>query len=579
MSLFSRARRRMSPLVSRWSRILVALSAALASIVISTTTQTASASGTIWEAKINAPAGFKCFDFGGQARFMAGSSPNGVDITGWSITGGSSGDPTRTVIFPGGDTLKVINDCAVGEALRFRNTFGSNTMKVDGVIASWTIGASGDWAGIEYYDLPVGSSISITFDQAGQWGSLWYMYYEPSRTGITPGTTPGVVTYPVTSNPTDYIFESTAPPSPTVTTVNPTSGDTAGGTEITITGTNFANGATVTVGGAACTNVTVVNATEITCTTPAGTAGTASVVVTANGLSNSANTLFTYIAPPTTTAPATTTTTVAVNTTTATTTTVAVNTSSTPTLVTSSNQAALTSRPGSATILINGTAVTPEVVSVAESVAAQVPPTQRTAAQISQLQDAAQQITQQLDTIAGGDSGVNVINTSTGAVLTGVFEGQRVPVEDVVVVQAQQTATLFAARDSRGNIVEVQPGAVLEVNADGDVAVQAFGLPAGESVELVLMSTPTLLGSFVVDAKGTVKTTADVPASIGAGNHTLVVATPSIQASLGLKVVKPISQLPNTGSSLTLVNWGVAVALLGAYLVLVSNTRRRRFQI
>ena len=42
---------------------------------------------------------------------------------------------------------------------------------------------------------------------------------------------------------------------PTVSSVSPNSGPTAGGTAVTITGTNFATGATVTFGAAAATNV------------------------------------------------------------------------------------------------------------------------------------------------------------------------------------------------------------------------------------------------------------------------------------------------------------------------------------
>ena len=67
---------------------------------------------------------------------------------------------------------------------------------------------------------------------------------------------------------------------PTVSSVSPNSGSTAGGTAVTITGTNFASGATVTFGAAAATNVVVVSSTSITATTPAGTAGAVTVTVT-----------------------------------------------------------------------------------------------------------------------------------------------------------------------------------------------------------------------------------------------------------------------------------------------------------
>jgi len=84
---------------------------------------------------------------------------------------------------------------------------------------------------------------------------------------------------------------------PTVTSLTPTSGTTAGGTAVTITGTGFTGATGVTIGGVAATSVSVVSATSITATTPARTAGTASVVVTTPAGSSTANTLFTYVTP------------------------------------------------------------------------------------------------------------------------------------------------------------------------------------------------------------------------------------------------------------------------------------------
>ncbi len=69
-------------------------------------------------------------------------------------------------------------------------------------------------------------------------------------------------------------------PAPTIITVAPASGSTAGGTALTITGTNFVSGATVTVGGTAATAVSVVNSTTITATAPAHAAGAVGVTVT-----------------------------------------------------------------------------------------------------------------------------------------------------------------------------------------------------------------------------------------------------------------------------------------------------------
>jgi hypothetical protein len=85
---------------------------------------------------------------------------------------------------------------------------------------------------------------------------------------------------------------------PTVGSVTPNSGATAGGTAVTITGTNFAAGATVTFGGTAATNVVVVNSTSITATTPAGAGAVTVTVTNPSGQSGSLASAFTYIAPP-----------------------------------------------------------------------------------------------------------------------------------------------------------------------------------------------------------------------------------------------------------------------------------------
>jgi tRNA threonylcarbamoyladenosine modification (KEOPS) complex Pcc1 subunit len=104
-----------------------------------------------------------------------------------------------------------------------------------------------------------------------------------------------VVTTPNGSNSANTLYSYVS--APVVTSVNPNSGVSLGGTNITITGAKFYSPASVTIGGIAATNIAVVSATSITATTPAGTVGSASVLVsTASGV-NSANTLFSYTNP------------------------------------------------------------------------------------------------------------------------------------------------------------------------------------------------------------------------------------------------------------------------------------------
>jgi len=84
--------------------------------------------------------------------------------------------------------------------------------------------------------------------------------------------------------------------SPTVTSITPASGPTAGGTAVTITGTNFTGATAVTIGGVAATGFTVASATSITVNTPAGTAGAKNIVVTTAGGTGTGTGLFTYAA-------------------------------------------------------------------------------------------------------------------------------------------------------------------------------------------------------------------------------------------------------------------------------------------
>ena len=124
-----------------------------------------------------------------------------------------------------------------------------------------------------------------------------------SITATTPAGATGAVTVTVTVSGQSGSLTNgfTYAVLPTVTSVSPNTGSTAGGTAVTITGTNFASGATVTFGTSAATNVVVASSTSITASTPAGTAGAVTVTVTVSGQSGSLTNGFTYVATPTVT--------------------------------------------------------------------------------------------------------------------------------------------------------------------------------------------------------------------------------------------------------------------------------------
>ena len=118
---------------------------------------------------------------------------------------------------------------------------------------------------------------------------------------VTVGTSTNDV-YSTANSSDKYTYQGP----PTVNSVSPNSGSTAGGYDVNINGSNFTGATQVKIGSStlACPALcTVVSDSVIDVPSwPVGAAGPAGVVVTTPNGSNPANTLFTYYAPPTVTA-------------------------------------------------------------------------------------------------------------------------------------------------------------------------------------------------------------------------------------------------------------------------------------
>lgn len=92
-----------------------------------------------------------------------------------------------------------------------------------------------------------------------------------------------------------FVVNAVTPP--TITSFTPSSGSTAGGTNVQITGTNFQNGARVQFGSAAALSVTVNSATSINATTPAGSGSVNITVTNPDGQSATSSAQFTFVPP------------------------------------------------------------------------------------------------------------------------------------------------------------------------------------------------------------------------------------------------------------------------------------------
>jgi hypothetical protein len=86
---------------------------------------------------------------------------------------------------------------------------------------------------------------------------------------------------------------------PSVSSVSPSSGSTAGGTQVTVTGSNLSGATAVDFGSVAAASYKVDSATQITAVSPAESAGTVDVTVTTAGGTSATSSAdqFTYVAP------------------------------------------------------------------------------------------------------------------------------------------------------------------------------------------------------------------------------------------------------------------------------------------
>ena len=167
---------------------------------------------------------------------------------------------------------------------------------------------------------PTGGGTTVTITGTGfsaalptgavRFGGTIATYTINSNTQITataPAGSAGTVDVTVTTvggtSATSAADQFTYVAAPTVTSISPTAGPTAGGATVTITGTNLSGATAVTFGGTAASGVTVNSATQITATAPAQAAGTVDVRVTTMGGTSATSVAdqFTYVAMPTVT--------------------------------------------------------------------------------------------------------------------------------------------------------------------------------------------------------------------------------------------------------------------------------------
>jgi LPXTG-motif cell wall-anchored protein len=111
------------------------------------------------------------------------------------------------------------------------------------------------------------------------------------------------------------------------------------------------------------------------------------------------------------------------------------------------------------------------------------------------------------------------------------------------------------------------------ISAGAEVSVTFGGFVPGEFVQLIVASTPQVIGSGYADAQGVVTLSGNIPASLTSGDHTLAVYAPGSGTGFKQPITVSGLALPATGSRSD--GWLVA----GLFTVIagtVLSTRRRR---
>lgn len=199
-----------------------------------------------------------------------------------------------------------------------RETIGSSNF--NGIITpSWTGPAAARWyGGGATYAHTAGETITISVTVNASAGVLRGSFYR----GLTSSTVGSQIQYVESTGSFSYTLPATeyaldarlqqtgsatgtismtatcASAAPTISSISPEEGPTAGGTSVTLTGTNFTGG-TITVDGSTVTP-SALSATSATFTTPAHAAGAIVVALTTPG--GTATTGYTFIDPPMVTA-------------------------------------------------------------------------------------------------------------------------------------------------------------------------------------------------------------------------------------------------------------------------------------
>jgi hypothetical protein len=180
-------------------------------------------------------------------------------------------------------------------------------------------------------------------------------------------------------------------------------------------------------------------------------------------------------------------------------------------------------------------------------------------------------------TTVGPPSAGKVEAGQTAVQVDGVDTDAKVSRENnQMVVNAGSVSATLSGTDSTGKILPLDTDGTVHLAAGDVIKVSVGGFEPKSIVEVWLFSTPTQLGSAVVEADGTMNGTYKLPFGIKSGSHRVVVTAKlpngkSTTFTLGILVGKI-----NKTSTLTRVLIAIPISLAVGFGFLLPTQARRR---
>jgi hypothetical protein len=107
------------------------------------------------------------------------------------------------------------------------------------------------------------------------------------------------------------------------------------------------------------------------------------------------------------------------------------------------------------------------------------------------------------------------------------------------------------------------------------VTLEFGGFVPGEFVQLIVASTPRIIGSGYADSEGKIRLSGSLPTDLAAGEHSLALYAPQSGRGVRQPITIEVSLLPATGTSpLDEVMVMLMLVFVGSCFLVISRNRR-----